>query len=640
MSDPLIRIRNLHRIHGEGEAATHALRGMDLDIGAGEFVVIVGASGSGKFTLMNIIGLLDQPSAGSYRLAGRDVAALTRDQQSRLRSRRFGFVFQQYHLIPGLSAIGNVEVPAVHAGSPRQQRRARAASLLGQLGLGARLHAHPTQMSGGQQQRVSIARALMNGGEILLADEPTGALDRDSAAEVMRLLTDLAAAGHTVILITHDPEVAAQAERVIRIADGTIAEDSGPVRPMTGLPHVAGGKGGTFGASLREAARSALWALLASPVRTALTLGGIVIGVASVVAMMAIGRGAQEQYVARASSVGTNWVVVLSDQDKRMPRQPLTPDDAGAMRDLPNVLSVMPGRWEQALIRHGAYDAAGDVIGTDTDFRMVYGWDAARGSFFSELDERAGSPVLLLGATIASKLFPDGGDPTGKFVLVNNAPFLVSGVMERKGVDEDGEDRDNVVVMPLRSLESRLYGAGELSVIVIALSNMALLTRTVADIRAALTERHRAEDFWLYDAASAFSSAVEARDRQNLLLGAIAAISILVGGIGVMNIMFITVGERTREIGIRSATGAATRDILIQFLTEAVVLSAIGACVGLALAGAIGAVAAFGFGMPVVFSVTVAGAALLGATAMGAVFGIVPAIRAARLSPVTALASY
>ncbi|GEK69129.1 ABC transporter permease [Paracoccus denitrificans] len=638
---PLIRIRGLHRVFGEGAARAHVLRGIDLDIHAGEFVAIVGTSGSGKSTLMNILGLLDRPSAGSYHLAGKDVARLSRDARAGLRNRLFGFVFQQYNLIPTLTALENVELPASHAGAAREARRARAAALLRSLGLGHRLTARPLQMSGGQQQRVSIARALMNGGAVILADEPTGALDAESGRQVMRLLSDLAGRGHTVILITHDTDIAARAGRVIRVGEGRIAGDSGtraagPAVPV--LPETTGSRS-AFLHALREAARSALAAIGASPVRTALTLSGIVIGVASVVAMLAIGRGAQEEFVKRASAIGTNWVVVGSDQDTRMPRRPLTLDDAMALKGLPNVAGVMPGRWEQATVRAGAFSIDTDIIGTDRDFRGVHGWDVVRGSFFSEADERGGSPVLLLGSTVAGTLFPDGRDPTGEFVFVNMSPFLVGGVLESKGLSENGSDRDKVVAMPLRSLESRVYGPGELSVIVVALQDMARLDESNALLREAMIRRHGTEDFWLADAAGAFAAAEADRASQNLLLGAVATISIFVGGIGVMNIMFITVRERTREIGIRSATGAAMRDILVQFLTEATVLSALGGLAGLALAVGIGAVAALGLGMPVVFSVTVALGALAGATAMGAAFGLVPAIRAARLSPVEALAS-
>ena len=636
----LIRIRGLHRFFGKGAARAHVLKGIDLDIHAGEFVAIIGTSGSGKTTLMNILGLLDRPSAGSYHLAGEDVAGVSRDAQAGLRNRLFGFVFQQYNLIETLSALDNVALPACHAGALPKARRARAAALLARLGLGHRLCALPAQMSGGQQQRVSIARALMNGGSVILADEPTGALDGESGRQVMALLADLAAAGHTVILITHDADIAARAPRVIRISEGRISDDSG--RPTAAqAPMVTHspppGRGLTLTQTLREAARAALTAIHTSPVRTALTLSGIVIGVASVIAMLAIGRGAQEDFIRRASAIGTNWVVVSSDQETRMPRRPLTLDDAEALKGLANVAGVMPGRWEQATVQAGGLSVDTDIIGTDRDFRSVHDWDVARGSFFSEQDARSGSPVLLLGATVSRTLFPDGRDPTGEVVRVNAAPFLVGGVLQPKGLSENGNDRDKVVAMPLRSLESRIYPPGELSVIVVALHDMARLAESNAVLRDAMIARHGSEDFWLTDAAGAFQAAEAERAAQNLLLGVIAAISIFVGGIGVMNIMFITVRERTREIGICAAIGARTRTIFIQFITEALVLSVLGGLAGLGLGVAIGAVAAFGFGMPAVFSVTAALVTLAGVLGIGVVFGCIPALRAARLDPIEAL---
>ncbi len=637
---PLIRIRGLHRIFGDGAARAHVLRGIDLDIWPGEFVAIIGASGSGKSTLMNILGLLDRPTSGSFHLAGQDVAQLSRDDQAGQRNRLFGFVFQQYNLIQTLTAQQNVELPASHAGVPRAQRCERAAGLLESLDLGHRTGALPAQMSGGQQQRVAIARALINGGTIILADEPTGALDGQSGRQVMHLLSDLANQGKTVILITHDADIAAQARRVIRISEGRIISDSGAATPhVTPPPPRMAGRGPALLPTLREAVRSAFAAIAASPVRTALTLSGIVIGVASVLAMLAIGRGAQEEFIRRASALGTNWVVVSSDQDTRMPRRPLTMADAVAMKGLPNIQGVMPGRWEQASVTAGGRSIETDLLGTDRDFRGVHGWDVDRGSFFSAADEDGGSPVLLLGATVAKTLFPDKADPTGEFVMVNMSPFLVGGVLQAKGLTENGSDRDKVVVMPLRSLESRVYGPDELSVIVVALHDMSRLAASNDLVRDVMIERHGAEDFWLTNAAGAFAAAQAERAQQNLLLGAIAAISIFVGGIGVMNMMFITVRERTREIGIRAAVGARTREIFIQFMTEALLLSAIGGVTGLVLAGAIGALAAFGFGMPTVFSVTVAVIALLAALCMGAIFGCIPALRAARLTPVEALAS-
>jgi macrolide transport system ATP-binding/permease protein len=533
---PLIELAGIRRSYRSGDVVTSALRGVDLSIDAGEFVAIVGASGSGKSTLMNIIGLIDRPSRGAYRFGGRDVAGMNRDELSALRRGCFGFIFQHYHLISTVSALGNVEMPAVHAGAPRAYRRRRAAALLARLGLATRMANRPSQLSGGQQQRVSIARALMNGGAVILADEPTGALDTRSGTEVLGILKELAAAGHTIILITHDSKVASAADRIIRIEDGAIASDSGrdAARALP-LPSVAVAARPADGAApplwiwLEEAARSAFAALAVNPVRTALTLSGIVIGVASVVAMMAIGRGAQVSFMERASAIGTNWVVISRAGESTATSRPLTSADAKAIKDLANISGSMPAVWEAGTLRHGNADINAEVIATTAEFRTVHNWDAAKGAFFTKEDEISGNAVMLLGATLAAKLFPNVADPSGSHILVNNVPFLVTGVLERKGISERGTDRDNNVVMPLRTGAMRLYGKDDITEIVASIADMSRLQQTKDAIKALLIRRHGREDFWLHDAASAFRKAEDERRSSNLLLGAIAAISMLVG---------------------------------------------------------------------------------------------------------------
>lgn len=308
---PLIELKGITRSFGQGDLAVPVLKGIDLKIYPGEFVAIMGPSGSGKSTLMNILGCLDQPSSGEYWFDGRDVSALSRDELALLRREAFGFVFQSYNLLPGMTARENVEIPAIYAGMAPVRRHQRADELLTGLGLGERLTHRPSELSGGQQQRVSIARALMNGGQIIFADEPTGALDSKSSQEVIRLLTDLSAQGHTVILITHDQDVADVARRQIHIADGEVVRDTGVETTTRTAPVKAADiRNGAVLSDWQEALKSALRSLRSNLFRTALTLLGIVIGVASVITMLAIGEGAKKDVADRISTMGSDLLLV------------------------------------------------------------------------------------------------------------------------------------------------------------------------------------------------------------------------------------------------------------------------------------------------------------------------------------------
>ncbi|QRG09792.1 MacB family efflux pump subunit [Xanthobacter dioxanivorans] len=638
---PLIQLSGIRRAFTHGAVTSEVLRGIDLTIHAGEFVAIVGQSGSGKSTLMNILGLLDHPSGGTYRFAGEDVSTLSRDGQAELRREVFGFVFQRYHLLPGVSARANAELPAIYAGVDGKARQRRATALLERLGLGGRLDHRPDQLSGGQQQRVSIARALMNGGEVILADEPTGALDSASGAAVMDLLRELAAEGHTVILITHDPAVARIARRVVEIRDGVIVRDSGNGEAVHPAPAPARRPDRHAPAlfALTEALRSAFAALAGNPFRTALTLLGIVIGTASVIAMLAIGEGTRRQVLARAAATGTDWIVVMPDNDNpALPGGRMTLADAQALAQLPNVKSVNPGRWTTVTLTAGAVTLRSEAFGTSTAYPETFRWRTHRGSFFTPDDERAAAPVMVLGAAVAARLFPGVADPSGRYVLANGIPFLVTGVLEPKGPDERGMDRDDRVVLPLSTASSRLTGSTDLGGIQLTVTDTARLTQTKGHVRETLLARHRMEDFFINDMASRIAELGETQSAMAGLLAVIASVSLLVGGIGVMNIMLMSVTERTREIGIRMAVGASGRDILGQFLAEAVILAGAGGLAGLALGLAVGVGAALALDLSVVFQARAIALALAGAVGTGLLFGYMPAGRAARLDPVRALA--
>ncbi len=643
MSAIILELTDVHKHYQNGDTTVRALDGVSLSIERGEFVAIMGQSGSGKSTLMNIIGCLDRPTSGSYRVLGKEAAHLSPDELAALRRETFGFVFQRYNLLATATAGENVQIPSVYAGLAKHKRTERAVKLLERLGLGDRTDHRPAELSGGQQQRVAIARALVNDPPVILADEPTGALDSRSGDEVLALLKQLHAEGRTIILITHAETVAQHAGRIVRIQDGRILEDSGRTKEhgTTAVEDRNLREGVSLAASMQEALVTAWRSLRVNLFRTVLTLLGIIIGVAAVVAMLAVGEGSRQKVLDRISSFGTNLMLIrpgAAGIRNTGDIATLVPDDAAAIKALPNIDAALPERSGRATVRLGNIDYQTSVQGTGEDFPSARDWPVAEGQFFNGDDMKHYAAVVVLGRTVAKTMFPNGDSPVGKYILLKNVPFLVTGVMTEKGASPNGSDQDDVIFVPITTGLVRLFGKNYLSSITIKVKDAADIEATQQSVENLLRERHKTEDFSVRNMASFLQAAMETQDTFTLLLGTVAAISLLVGGIGVMNIMLVSVVERTREIGIRMATGARMRDILLQFNIEAAVVCAAGGILGILIGIGAGMILRYS-GMAVIFSITPAVLAFACASATGLIFGYLPARKAAQLDPVIALAS-
>jgi len=652
--DPVIVLRDLVKTYTSEAGEVRAVRGVNLVIERGDFVAIMGSSGSGKSTMMNIVGCLDQPTSGTYLLDGVDTSDLDADELADLRNQKLGFVFQGFNLLSRTTALENVELPLIY--STRRlgpdQRTEAAEHELTRVGLGQRLDHHPNELSGGQQQRVAIARSLVNRPAVLLADEPTGNLDSETSDEIMKLFRELNEAGLTIIMVTHEPDIAAHARRTVVMRDGQIRSDERREPPASDLQFTPPFHGhslfGLFYLALNILSTSTR-ALLRNKLRTFLTALGIIIGVGAVIAMVAIGKGASSMIEDQIRGLGNNTLTVFSGQVfsggvYRGYGGPgtLTVADAEAIKsEVTGVTGVSPETRSTERYQTEGINWSGNVVGVAPSYFYIRDWPVAQGATFTDEDVRGMATVAVIGQTVADRMFPDG-EAVGRTLTLSNIPFQVVGVLNKKGAAPWGADQDDVVIIPYTTSMKRIIGTTKLRTINVKIESSDRMPSAQQQINLLIRERHNIpdpsmDDFSVRTSDEFIRMATQTSRVMTALLGSIAGVSLLVGGIGIMNIMLVSVTERTREIGIRRAVGARGRDIRLQFIVEAIVLSTIGGAIGVGLGIGTAHLLTKYFSWPAEVSTTSVATAFGVSFAVGVLFGFFPAHKAAGLNPIEAL---
>lgn len=641
MSDkPLIILKNITKSFWLGDESVPILKGIDLQIFAGEMVAIVGQSGSGKSTLMNILALLDAPSTGGYYFNQDNLGQMGDDERAKLRAERFGFVFQRYQLLPALTAKDNVALPAIYAGTPKRLRDERAVALLEKLGLGNRLMHYPNQLSGGQQQRVSIARALMNGGQVIFADEPTGALDSQSGREVMAILRQLNDEGHTVILVTHDPAIAQSADRVITILDGQIIKDeklsSRPIVPLSPASQKTNHLTTIF--AFKESLVMAFLAMTKNKMRTLLTMLGIIIGIASVMLVVGLGNGSKQQVLKDINAMGSATLTVMVGESGEKTSDVSTwmhTDDIDALAKLPFVAGVSPELSSTMMAVANGQEKSVEVSGVNAGYDKLQTLKWQAGGMFNGESVKDFAQSVVISNRTAKALFGNT-NAIGKTITLDGVPCQVVGVFVLTGYQASYE-RGLKIWLPYSTYQMRFVGADTpVSVMSVLLKPNTSSALASEQVKKTLSSRHNNAQFTIFNSDSVAQAVEKTAKSLTLLISAIALISLLVGGIGVMNIMLVSVTERTAEIGVRMAVGANFLDIIRQFLIEAILVCVVGGLFGVGLAFGVGMVLQI-FEIPVIFSLSSMIWSVVCASMIGVVFGFLPARRAANLNPIDAL---
>ena len=640
----MIHLENITKSFANGSEQMLALKGVSLHIEAGEFIAIVGQSGSGKSTLMNIIGCLDTLTSGSYKLGGKDITHFSPDELSELRLKKFGFIFQRYNLISANNALENVALPAIYAGSHKDERTARALELLDMLGLKGKEYQNPNKLSGGQQQRVSIARALMNGGEILLCDEPTGALDSASGEMVLKILKELNAKGHTIIMVTHDKGIASHANRIIEIKDGQIICDEKKDAKLAKLktPKLTYSNNlSALKAELSESLAMSIGAIKAHKLRSFLTMLGIIIGITSVICVVALAKGSQESIIESINKMGTNTIQINpgrgpGDRNSAKVKR-FNVDDAKMLEKLDFVDYASPIMRANAELIYANKSSTGLARAGNEKILQISGVELESGRNFTKEDVLNSASVMIIDQNTKKEFFQALKDDEviGQNIIFAGHPFSIIGIAKK----DEGPFGDTTlsVYLPYTTVTNRLTGDYNLRQIIVSIKNninSQLAEQAISDI---LLARRGARDFHMRNSDTILQTIKATTDTMGLLISGVALISLLVGGIGVMNIMLVSVIERTKEIGVRMAIGAKGKNIMLQFLIEAVLLCALGGAVGVALAFAIGWLINLSGIVSMIFSLSSVLVAFGISSAIGIIFGYMPAKSASRLNPIDAL---
>ncbi len=638
----MIELKNICKVFQNGDERALVLKNINLEIKQGEFVAIIGQSGSGKSTLMNILGCLDTPSSGTYTLDGKDISHFSKDELSELRLKKFGFIFQRYNLISASNATENVALPGIYAGTKKFERTQRAKELLSKLGLGDKTDFMPNHLSGGQQQRVSIARALMNGGEILLCDEPTGALDSASGQTVMQIIKELNQAGHTIIMVTHDKQIASWASRVIEISDGRIISDNKTEQNLNKLNKPKSEHASDLSRlkdRFFESFNMSISAIKAHKLRSFLTMLGIIIGISSVICVVALARGSQENILEGINKMGVSTITIFPGRgfgDRgSAKRKNFNIEDVNILESLEFVDNAMPRtRSSGTLIYANTSSGASVHAGTEMILK-ISSVELKSGRNFTKDDIQNSASVIIIDENTQKTFFKDS-DPLGKIMIFNKRPFMVIGVGKRdEGAFSDGSLS---IYMPYTTLANKVTGSHKIRSIVLSIApgvNSQLAEHAISEI---LKIRRGGTDFYMINSDTILKTIKATTDTMSLLISGIALISLVVGGIGVMNIMLVSVIERTKEIGVRMAIGAKGADIMLQFLIEAILLCALGGIIGVLLAFGIGGLFnLISNDIKMSFSLVSIIIAFGISSLVGIVFGYMPAKRAAKLNPIDAL---